>query len=392
MIAVGIDIGKRSHQACFLDEAGRQVRPPLRFANSRTGLETLVSHLQTLPQPAIIGLEASGHYWLPLQRRLNSLGFKVVVINPLQTSSLRNLAVRKLKNDRQDATTVADLVRIGRVKENYVPDDTILKLRELTRFRWTLVDQIGDAKRRILKVLDRVFPEFADRFSDPFGATARELLKRAAAAQEFAALDLAELTALLEQASRRRLGRACAEALKRSAADSLGLDALGEVARLEIRALLAQVELLEAQVAEIDRQIAGLMSSMEQQLTTIPGLGPVLAATVLAEIGDPARFASFKALVAYAGLDPSVFASGQFEGRRRLSKRGSPYLRRALYLGAHSARLYNPDLDAYFKRKLAEGRSYKEAVVATSRKLLARIYVILKENRPFRVESPSHDH
>ena len=141
-----------------------------------------------------------------------------------------------------------------------------------------------------------------------------------------------------------------------------------------------------AQVREVDAAITQLLAGREHHLTSIPGLGSVLAATSLAAIGDVARFPRREALVAYAGLDPSVFESGAFHGRRQhISKRGSPYLRRALYLAAHSAHRRNPDLATYLERKLAEGKSYKAAVVALAHKLLARIYTVLKEGRPYQV-------
>jgi transposase len=315
---------------------------------------------------------------------------QIVVVNPLQTGALRHVGVRKTKTDRRDAFVLADLVRMGRARANYVPDDTILQLRELARFRWDLVDQVGDAKRRLLTVLDRVFPEFAAHFSDPFGATARDLLDRAASAADFAALDLGEVTALVERASRKRFGPEKAQALHAAARDSLGLAALAPAARLEVTSLLAQLALLDDQVRQADAAIARLLAGLEagQHLTSIPGVGPVLAATILAEIGDISRFPSEKSLVAYAGLDPSVFESGAFQGRRQhISKRGSPYLRRALYLATHGAQRHNPDLRAYLERKLTQGKPYRAAVVATSHKLLARVYALLRERRPYAVRA-----
>lgn len=384
MIAVGIDVGKRMHEACFLADDGRAAGRPLRFANSAAGVRLLEEQLAALSEPAAIALEASGRYWLGLQRHLAAAGRTVQVVNPLQVSAFRHTGIRKTKTDRRDAVVLADLVRIGRARPNYVPDDLILELRDLTRFRWGLVDQLGDTKRRVLSVLDRVFPEFADQFHDPFGASARALLARAATAADFAAIDLGELTALLEKASRKRFGADKALALHRAAADSLGLAALGRAARLEIDHMLAQIELLEAQIADADAAVAELLATTEQTLTTIPGVGPVLAATILAEIGDIARFSRPQALNAYAGLDPSVFESGQFQGtRQHISKRGSPYLRRALYLAAHSAYQRDAELGAFVAKKLAEGKPYKSAVVATARKLLGRIYVVLKEGRHY---------
>jgi transposase len=384
MIAVGIDVGKRMHEACFLGADGRQIGRSLRFASNASGARLFDERVARLPEPAAIALEASGRYWLGLQRHLVAAGRSVQVINPLQVSAFRETAIRKTKTDRRDAFVLADLVRIGRTRPNYVPDDLILELRDLTRFRWGLVDQVGDTKRRVLAVLDRVFPEFADQFKDPFGASAKALLARAATAADFAAIDLGELTAVLETVSRKRFGVDKAVAVQRAAQDSLGLAALGRAARLELDQLLAQLALLEAQTAQIDAAVEEMLARTEQPLTTIPGVGPVLAATILAEIGDITRFPRPQSLNAYAGIDPTVFESGQFTGTRQaISKRGSPYLRRALYLAAHSAHRHDAELGAYLAKKLSEGKPYKLAVVATARKLLGRIYIILKEGRPY---------
>ena len=226
VIAVGIDIGKRQHEACFMDEAGHEIGPSLRFAHRRGGVRLLQERLDALPESATVALEASGHYWIGLERWLRKGGIPVQVVNPLQVHAFREAGIRRTKTDRRDAWVLADLLRIGRTRPNYVPDDTILQLRELTRFRWGLVDQIGAAKRRLLAVLDQVFPEFADHFGDPFGVSARELLTRGASAADFAAIDLDELTTVLEQASRKRFGRDKAESIAKSAQESLGVPGL----------------------------------------------------------------------------------------------------------------------------------------------------------------------
>lgn len=232
---------------------------------------------------------------------------------------------------------------------------------------------------------DRVFPAFAD----PFGTRARELLARAASAT----LDLDELTARLERAGRTRFGRTKAHAVQQSAADSLGLAALAPAAHREIQALLAQIRLREAHVAPVDAAIAPLREHRGQSRTAIPGVGTVLAAPILAEIGAVGRFPSFRALGAYAGLAPCVFASGQFQGKRQpLSKRGSLSLRRALSLATHSAPLRTPDVDASLRHQLAAGKPDKAALVATARELLARISVVLTEGRPVEVCEAPHDH
>ena len=386
MIAVGIDIAKRTHEACFMRQDGQEFGKPRRFANTRPGVRALLDDLQQLSEPATIGLEATGHYWLALHAELVQAGHTVQVLNPLQTHAYRKTTLRKVKNDRKDAWLIADVVRIGRGRAAYVPNETILQLRELTRFRWGLVDQIGDAKRRLLTILDRVFPEYETVFSDVFIKSSRALLQQATTAAEFAEADLSELSAVLQHASRGRLGAAKAAAVQAAARDSLGLAKLGGVAGFELRALLDQIAFLETQVAATEQQIEGLLATCPQHVTEIKGIGPVLAASLVAEIGDVSRFPRLEALVAYAGIDPRVFASGEFTATEtHMSKRGSPHLRRALWLAAVSASRSNPDLASYLQRRLDQGKPWGTAMGAVARKLLSRIYVILKHNRPYEV-------
>jgi transposase len=387
MIFVGVDIGKRVNEASFVGQDGSDARKHLRFPNNLSGVSSFIDVLHHQGQPCIIALEASSHYWLGMHKVVSGAGFPVVVVNPLQTTAYRSTSVRKVKNDRRDSFIIADFLRIGRIMANYVPDETILKLRELTRFRFDLVDQIGDAKRKVLTTLDHVFPEYADLFSDVFVRSSRELLRRAITAADFVSFDLSELVTILRSNSHGHLGQARAEEIKKAAQDSLGLACLGEVALVKLRSLLAQIEFLESQVVEVEKAIGKAMGGIEEHLTDIKGIGPVLAATILAEIGDINRFPRLEGLVAYAGIDLSVFESGEFIGKRQhMSKRGSPYLRRALWLAAHSARLWNKDLDEYLRRKLGEGKPYNVAMGALCHKLLSRIYVVLKEDRPYEVK------
>ena len=386
MITVGIDIAKRTHEACFMGQDGHVIAKSRRFRNTRAGVGALLDDLQRLDEPAVLGLEATGHYWLAVYEALVGAGHTVQVLNPLQTHAYRQTTIRKVKNDRQDAWLIADVVRIGRGRAAYVPDETILQLRELTRFRWGLVDQIGDAKRRALSILDRVFPEYEGLFSDVFLKSSQALLRQATSAAEFAEADLTELAALLEHTSRGRLGRSQAEAVQAAARDSLGLTKLAGVASFELRALLDQIAFLEQQVAAVEQEIEALVGTLDEHLTDIKGIGPVLAASLLAEIGDVRRFARLESLVAYAGIDPVVFASGDFSATQtRMSKRGSPHLRRALWLAAVSASRSNPDLAAYLQHRLDQGKPWGTAMGAVARKLLSRIYVILKHNQPYEV-------
>lgn len=388
--SIGIDIGKREHQLVILDDTGQRVGKSQTIANSRTGFDALLQTLQALDGSVQVALEATGPYWLALYEFLTHAAFSVTVFNPLQVHAYRKTGVRRTKTDRLDAFWIADLVRIGGAAVNPQPDGTRMQLRELARFRWQLVDQIGDNKRKVLNVLDRVFPEYETLFSDVFLTSSRTLLKHAASADEFAAFALDELTALLRTHSRGRFGLAHAQKIVDTAKTSIGIAFLADAAQLEVACLVAQIEFLQAQVEQVDAALAELLTQVRQHLTTIPGLGPVTAATVLGEIGDIHRFATLEKLVAYAGIDATVHQSGQFNATQmHMSKRGSPYLRRALWLSAFVASQHDAELRAYYERKRAEGKHHNTILGALCRKLLARIFVVLKEQRPYELRSGS---
>jgi transposase len=395
---VGIDVAKRAHEAGFLADDRRALGPPLRFATTRAGVARLLERIAALPGPVTAALESTGAYRLALHDALVGAGLAVRVRNPLQPHAFRRTGIRPAKTDRRDARVIADVMRVGRARAAYVPDDVILPLRELTRFRWGLVDRVGDAKRQVLTLLDRVFPEFPGLFSDPFVRGAQALLREAASAAECATADLDALTAVLRRASRGHLGAERAATVQAAAQDSLGVTRLGAAARFELQALLDQIALLEAQVAaerEIGAVLAGAPGGAGQHrrhgrhLATVPGLSTVLAASVLAEVGDVRRFPRLEGLVAYAGLDPTVHRSGEFVARQaRLSKRGSPHLRRALWLAAVTAARCAPGLGGYYQRRLREGKPKGVVLGAVAHKLLGRIYTVLKQDRPYEARCP----
>lgn len=384
---VGIDVAKRQHKVALMNPEGQLEVKPYTVSNDLDGFEMLRERLAALSEPPEIGLEATGHYWLALYDDLTRAGYTVHVLNPLQVHAYQRSGIRKRKTDKIDAIWIADYVRIGGGRSSVGPDalQTYLQLRQLARFRMSLVEQIGDAKCRILGVLDRIFPEYESLFSNVFIATSRQLLAEAVTPQEFADFRLDELTHLLKKASRGKLGRDKAEQLQTAARRSIGVTFLADAARVQLGCLLAQITFLEQQVAEVDRTLDGLVAALPTQyLTTIPGIGSVTAAVILGEIGNIHRFPSVEKLAAYAGIDPNVYESGQFQAREaHMSKRGSPYLRHALWLAAGMARQHDPELRAYFEKRRAEGKPYGVVMGAICRKLLNRIYVVLRDQRPY---------
>jgi len=383
MLYVGIDVGKRNHEATILDESGKELFESVKFSNSNEGVDKLLSKIANL-KDVTFGLEATGHYWLALYCNLISRGFNVLVLNPIQSDSLRNMYIRKTKTDKKDSFIIADILRIGRFPTSGLADEQIVKLQTLTRLRFEFIDQVTSLKNRLIAVLDRIFPEYESIFSNVFIKSSKELLKNSPTPEEILEFDLSELTKVLKTTSKGRFGALKAQELKEKAASSFGITIALDAFTLELKLLLAQIEFIEEQIKQIDSNIKELMKNIKTFITTIPGLGDVLGASILAEIGDITRFASPKKLVAYAGLDSTTYQTGQFIGTRpKISKRGSPYLRRAIWAAAVIARKANPVLSEYYQKKIKQGKHPQAAIGACARKLTHLIYYILKEQKPF---------
>jgi transposase len=207
-----------------------------------------------------------------------------------------------------------------------------------------------------------------------------------------AELDISELAAFLNKHSRGRIGTQRAETIRDLARGTFGIHLALDAFTLQLRMLVEQIQFIEEQVSVIEEAIDQVMEELKPSsdvpyrhvLETIPGIGPILAAAIIGEVGDVTRFPNAKALVAYAGLDATVRASGQFEGtRNHISKRGSPTLRNSLWLAAVSARRFNPELKAFYEAKRSQGKHSGAATGAVARRLVHLIYTIWKENRPY---------
>ena len=389
MFYCGIDVAKRKHAVVVLDDRGQTHRPVFTIENTRAGMEFLVEALGRLGDEVMVGLEATGHYWLSLYDVLTRQGYAVAVINPLQIAAYRKSGVRKVKNDRTDAVWIADFLRIANLPASSRDIPLLLQLRELSRFRFWLSEQIGDCKRKVITILDRVFPEYESLFSSVFVQSSRALLREATSAHDFADFDLQEMTSLLKKTSRGHFGVEKAQQVQEKARKSIGVGFLADAAQVELRCLLAQIDLLEEQQDQVEQAEAALMEAIPQYITTIDGIGLPTGAAILSEIGDVARFENSDKLVAYAGIDATVHQSGQFQATEtHMSKRGSPYLRLALWQASSMAIQHNEELKAYYWKKRAEGKAHGTALGAVCRKLLVRIYVILKENRPYEARRP----
>ena len=385
MLFVGIDIAKRNHEASVIAQDGSVVRKAMRFANSQAGYNKFMDMVRGLSEPVVFGMEATGHYWLTLYTHLRNDGFTVHVINPIQSDALRGMYIRKTKTDSVDSVIIADVIRFGRYCETSVEPGDLQAMRELCRQRFYIIDMASDLKRKVIALLDQVFPEYEKLFSDTFGASSMEILSQYTTPEEMLSVSSQQLAEILEKASRGRLGAEKAVEIQDAAKNSFGIVMASSSFSLIIRQYIEQIRSLEASVDVFDAEIARLLSGFDTQLTTITGVGPTLAAVILSEIGgDIRRFSSPAKLAAYAGVDPTVKQSGDFSGSRmKMSKRGSPYLRRAIWLASTVAAFKDPAIHALYERKRAEGKDHMTVIGHICRKMISIIFAVLRDNTPY---------
>ncbi|MBR3746844.1 MAG: IS110 family transposase, partial [Selenomonadaceae bacterium] len=306
MYIVGIDIAKRFHEAAIIDGTGKVVVKRIRFANSHAGFLKLMEAVGKLDAPAEFGMEATGHYWLPLYAHLRQDGQIVHVINPLQSDALRNMFLRQTKNDTIDALIVAEVIRFGRYCETQVAPENIVALRELCRQRFFVVDMASDLKRKIIALLDQIFPEYEKLFSDTFGKSSVELLANYTTPEEMLSVDSQTLADLLSKASRGKFGLDKANQIQQTAKNSFSIMLASSSFSLIIRQYLEQLKSFESSITVFDAEIARLMDNFDTKLETITDVGKTLATVIFSEIGgDIKKFSSVPKLVAYSGIYPT---------------------------------------------------------------------------------------
>ena len=390
MFYLGIDIGKNFHVASLLDERKNVIFQGFEFKNTTDDAKRLLEKLKPYPELEI-GMEATGHYWLALYSFLVKNHFVVHVVNPIQTDSWRNSTrIRPHKTDKIDSLIIADFIRYGDFSETELASEEILELRNLSRFRFSLVSQIGDLKRQTICVLDKLFPEYQSVFSDVFGKTSKEILSLFSSPADFEDIAADKLKLLLERVSLKAFAKKKLNELSSKAKNSFGISFGLESLKFQLQSLLAHISFIEEQVSRIDSKITELLEEFKSPITTIPGIGNVIGAAILSEVGDISRFSSPAKLVAYAGLDAKISQSGTSkDSTSKMTKRGSPYLRTAIFRAAFIASNSDPVFKAFYEKKKSEGKHHLTCIGAVARKLCYTIHAILSKNSPYEIQSIS---
>ena len=390
MYIVGIDIGKNHHEASIVSPEGKQIGRSLRFATTHKGADSLMRFIfkNIGNSPCVFGMEATGHYWYPIYSFLKAKGYTIYVINLIQSDSLRKMYIRQTKNDSIDSFLIAEVIRFGQFGTTSMADENILAMRQLCRYRDSVISSRTEIKLRIGTIMEQIFPEYEKQFSSLWVSTSMGILEKYLTPENIENAPIDELFEIIKDKSHNRLTKAKAISIKEAAADTFGIKIAQDAFSFQLKQLIDRMNFLDKQIEALDCQILEYYEKFDCYLHTIPGIGMIAAATILAEIGDINRFKSSSALVAFAGIDPTVRQSGEFSStHNHMSKRGSPYLRHAIFLAATTCSFHNSPLNAYYKKKRDQGKHHLTATGAVARKLTSVIYAVLRDSKPYEPKS-----
>ena len=390
MICVGIDVAKDKHDCFILSSEGEVLADVFTFPNNRVGFETLLQRIRSCALPADkikVGLEATGHYSYNILGFLLDCGLPTYVINPLHTNLYRkSLSLRKTKTDRIDARTIAAMLMSDVDLKSYT--DTAYHnegLKSLTRYRFDKVRQRAKLKQSVSRLVNILFPELETLVPTLHLASVYALLSELPGAQQIAAAHLTHLKTLLDDTSKGHYGRDKAVEIREAARRSIGSKMPAK--SLELRHTIQLIRVLDKEIDEVEAAIEEIMNSIQSPITTIPGMGLRMGAMILAEVGEFANFESPDKILAYAGLSPSTYESGNLKATgtyAHMEKRGSRYLRYAIFNATKYVCHWDPTFAAYLAKKRAEGKHYNVAISHAAKKLVRVIYSLQKSGQAYR--------
>ncbi len=388
MICVGIDVAKDKHDCFILSSEGEVLADVFTILNNAEGFDKLLQTIRSCTNPTDkikVGLEATGHYSYNILGFLLEKGLPTFVINPLHTNLYRkSLSLRRTKTDRVDARTIATMLMSDVDLKSYT--DTSYhneELKSLTRYRFDKVRERAQLKQSISRLVCILFPELEKLVNTIHMASIYALLQEYPGAKQLAAANLTHLKAVLYEASKGRYGRDRAIELRDAARNSIG--SCMPAKSLELKHTIQLIQVLDAEISEIEAEIEKLMEQIQSPITSIPGIGVRMGAMILAEVGDFSNFDSADKVLAYAGLSPSTYQSGQMNNcYAHMEKRGSRYLRYAIFNATKYVCNWDPTFAAYLAKKRAEGKHYNVAISHAAKKLVRLIYAMEKSGQPYR--------
>ncbi|MBR2774229.1 MAG: IS110 family transposase [Selenomonadaceae bacterium] len=385
MILVGIDVAKDKHD-CFIQIAnGKVLFKAFSFANNYEGFEELYAKILSCNDSEIrIGLESTGHYSYNLLGFLLSKELPTFLFNPLQTNQFRKgLSLRKTKTDKVDAKTIALMLATESDENAYsLQAYQNEELKSLTRYRADKVSQRSKLKQSLSRLVTILFPELESAVSTVHSNSIYAMLLKYPSAKDVAKSQFHSLVNLLESTSRGKIDKDKAKEIRNLARKSVGVYVSTKV--LELRHTIKLIQILDEEVAEIEKRIQNHMQELHSPIESIPGISTRLAAVIESEVGDFQRFSSPDKILAFAGLSPTTYQSGKYTSQNAtMEKRGSRYLRCALFLAAHLVSRYSKTFAAYLKKKRDEGKHYFVALSHVAKKLVRVIFHLQRTGESF---------
>ena len=387
MIYVGIDVAKDKHDCFIINSDGEVLFKAFSIANNRNGFNDLYQKIESVMEDVTkvkVGLEATGHYSYNLLGYLIDKGLPTYVINPLHTNLYRkSLSLRQTKTDKVDARTIASMLMSDVNLKSY--SDTSYhneELKSLTRYRFDKVKQRAKLKSSVSRLVCILFPELEKLVPTLHMASVYAMLSEFPGAKQVANAHLTRFTNLLSKVSKGRYGKETAIAFRNAARTSIGSNMPAK--SLELKHTIKLIQELTSEIDEIENEIKLIMDEINSPILSIPGINYRMGAMIIAEIGDFNRFDSPDKILAYAGFSPSTYQSGQLDGAySHMEKRGSRYLRYALYNAAKYVCNWDPTFAEYLAKKRAEGKHYNVAISHAIIKLVRVIYHLEKTNQQY---------
>lgn len=388
MFLVGIDIGKSKHFFCIVNkDDGEVLAEPSSFLNNADGFSSLIQSLKPYDKDSIlIGMEDTGHYHFALLKHLLSNGFKVALINPVTTDLTRKMQGGISKNDKLDTFTICDVLASSSRKKAYriskIDRFDLYEQRQLTRHHHNLKEELNVYLNRLQKSIDIVFPEFNGLFKSKYGIVYMNILKTFQSADRIATADIRSIRKCFDIQGKGKHISLTAEQLKQAAKASVGFSSLAE--EIQIRHLVAQIEMIHAQLAEIDIKIEEFSLQTNSPIISIPGISHFSGTSILAELGDICNYSKPSQIIKRAGVAPYEYESSQFRAEHTaITKKGSKYLRKTLYQIILPVIKHNELFNRYYHLKLSQGKSHRCAQGHCVRKLLRVIFHLLSTNQRF---------
>ena len=387
MVYVGIDVAKDKHDCYIVNSEGEVLAEVFTISNDRDGFNLLFQRLQSAAPDLSnvkVGLEATGHYSCNILGFLLDKGLTTYVINPLHTNLFRkSTSLRRTKTDRVDARAIAAMMMSDVVLTSYTATSYHNEeLKSLTRYRFEKVQERAKLKQSVARLVNILFPELEKLVPTLHMQTVYTLLAELPGAKQIASCHLTHLKALLHDASRGRYGRDKAIEIRNAAQRSIG--SAMKMKSMELQHTIRLIGELDTEIDEIETAIQEIMDEMAPPILTIPGISYRMGAMILAEIGDFSRFDSPDKILAYAGLSPSTYQSGKLTNAYpHMEKRGSRYLRYALFNATRFVCNWDPSFAAYLAKKRAEGKHYNVAISHAAKKLVRLIFALMKSGKAY---------